>query len=208
MGAAKVSIINDKQARQEAMHHLLLDLQALEIMLENDLFETGVMKRALAVATPSPAMDISVPSNFERLLFEVSRRDGDMVRGLYATYAQSGEAVLPEAVRGALACTGFSAQALSNGATMTEMQRYYDETGALICPHTAVGTAVARKLPATEAATVVLSTAHAAKFPETVIEATGFDAPLPARCAQLLGRGEVFTRMEADLGAVKAALLG
>ena len=44
MGASKVSIINNKQARQEAMHHLLLDLQALEIMLDNDLFEKGVQR--------------------------------------------------------------------------------------------------------------------------------------------------------------------
>ena len=38
---------------------------------ENDalkrIFETGIMERAPAVATPSPAMDISVPSNFERI---------------------------------------------------------------------------------------------------------------------------------------------
>lgn len=44
MGAAKVTIINDKQTRQEAMHHLLTDLKALEIMLDRGLFETDVQR--------------------------------------------------------------------------------------------------------------------------------------------------------------------
>ena len=44
MGAAKVSIINDKQTRQAAMQHLLQDVQALEKMLNEDLFETDVQR--------------------------------------------------------------------------------------------------------------------------------------------------------------------
>ena len=41
-------------------------------------------------ATTSPSMDIQVSSNFERLIFEASGRDGDMVRGLMQQLAQSG----------------------------------------------------------------------------------------------------------------------
>jgi threonine synthase len=50
---------------------------------------------------------------------------------------------------------------------------------------------------------VILSTAHAAKFPETVLEATGDDAPLPTRCESLKERGEVFERVPNDLGIIK-----
>jgi threonine synthase len=84
------------------------------------------------------------------------------------------------------------------------MRTYFGETGQLICPHTAVATATARDLPATAAVTVILSTAHAAKFPETVLEATGLDAPLPRRCETLLEKGELFDQLPADLQAVKA----
>ena len=171
-----------------------------------DLFTTGEMKRTPAVATPSPAMDISVPSNFERLLYEVARRDGDLVRQIYASYKQSGSAQLPETVLGPLNCTGLSADAITNAETEAEMQTFLDETGALICPHTAVGTALNRRLPETEAATVVLSTAHAAKFPETVSRVLGQDAPLPNRCENLLARGEVFDRAPNDLSHVKSLI--
>jgi threonine synthase len=153
-------------------------------------------------------MDISVPSNFERLFFEVSSRDGDTVRRTYDQYRQSGSAILPDSVRGPLGCTGFSSAVISNGATLEEMREFKQQTGELICPHTAVGTAAERRLPATEATTVILSTAHAAKFPETVLEATGDDAPLPKRCAKLLERGEVFDRVENDLKLIKDRIRG
>ena len=167
------------------------------------LFRDGRMVRTPAVATPSPAMDISVPSNFERICFEVSGRDPDLVRGLYESYAQSGDVDLPELVRGPLSCSGLSAMSVSSETTMTEMQTVLDETGWLICPHTAVGTSVARHLDASDTTTVILSTAHAAKFPETVLEATGRDAPLPARCASLEDRQEVFERISPELTVVR-----
>ena len=168
-------------------------------MLLND----GAMVREQAVATPSPAMDISVPSNFERLMFEVAGRDGDLVKRTYDQYRQSGSANLPETVRGPLGCTGFTASVVDNSGTLEEMRTFKSETGGLICPHTAVGTAAARRLPDTDACTVILSTAHAAKFPETVLEATGDDAPLPGRCEALKARGEVFERISNDLAIVK-----
>lgn len=173
-----------------------------------ELFESGLMKRTQAVATPSPAMDISVPSNFERLLFEVSGRDGEAVRGVYEQYKQSGEAHLPDKMRGPLGCAGFKAQSVSNAETEAEMVRYLGETGELICPHTAVGTKVARELPTSETATVILATAHAAKFPETVEAVTGRSVPLPERCQGLKARGEIFERIENDLGSIKARVRG
>ncbi len=171
------------------------------------IFSSGRMRRTQAVPTPSPAMDISVPSNFERLLFEVSGRDGDAVRAIYEQYAQSHDAEVPKQVTGPLHCTGITTMAVSNDQTLGEMQRFLDQTGGLICPHSAVGTFAAKDLPATDAAQVVLSTAHAAKFPETVKQATGCDAPLPERCRGLLSHKEVFERVSNDVQSVKSFIL-
>lgn len=173
---------------------------------ENDvlarILNTGEMKRTAAVATPSPAMDISVPSNFERVLFEASGRNADLVRETYAAYAASGDVTLPDAIVTKFGEMGFSAARVRNAETMAEMGRVADETGWAICPHTAVGTLEARRRPRDEVATVVLATAHAAKFPETFKEATGLDIPLPARCADIEGRGEVFEQLPASAEAV------
>ncbi|MEO0982171.1 MAG: threonine synthase [Pseudomonadota bacterium] len=171
-----------------------------------DLLGAGEMKQAPAVATPSPAMDISLPSNFERLMFEAARRDPSEIRAFYGAYAQSGEARLPETIRGPLGCMGLTACAVSDEETLAEIARTEAETGWLVCPHTAVGLAAARRLPDSDAATVVLATAHAAKFPETVEQAIGRRPGLPDRCGALLERGESFECVAADEAAVRAVI--
>ena len=167
------------------------------------LFNTGVMSRAAAVATPSPAMDISVPSNFERLLFEMTGRDAEAVRQTYDLYKQAGEAPLPEAAVSRLKCSGLSAASVSNDETLGEMRRFEGETGWLICPHTAVGTFQARRLPEADVKTVVLATAAPAKFPETVEAATGRKPVMPARAEKLYREQEVFERMDPSLAGVR-----
>ncbi|MGB3624810.1 MAG: threonine synthase [Henriciella sp.] len=190
---------------------LLAGFEGVCAVNENDtlevLFSEGRMKRDQAVSTPSPAMDISVPSNFERLAFEVSGRDAELVRGIYDQFAQSGDVTLPQRISGPLNCSGLSSRSVSNEETLAEMTKVLEETGWSICPHSAVGTFVARNIPQSDALTVVLSTAHAAKFPETVKEATGRDAPLPDRVAGLLDRKEVFERVDADIGTVRKFIL-
>jgi threonine synthase len=170
------------------------------------LFNTGIMARLSAVATPSPAMDISVPSNFERFLFEMSGRDAEAVRQTYDTYKQAGETPLPEVAMSRLKCSGLSAASVSNAETLEEMKRFEAETGWQICPHTAVGTFHARRLPDADVKTVVLATAAASKFPETVEEATGRKPVMPARAEVLYAREEVFERIEPSLAAVRARI--
>ncbi|HCX09292.1 MAG TPA: threonine synthase, partial [Hyphomonas sp.] len=104
---------------------------------ENDalmrLFNSGVMSKRPTVATPSPAMDISIPSNFERILFELSGRDSDAVRSVYERFKQAGEAELPETATGRLGCSGIRVQSVSNADTMEEMRQFESDTGWLIC---------------------------------------------------------------------------
>lgn len=172
-----------------------------------DLLDTGRMVRTDARETPSPAMDISVPSNFERLLFELSGRDSAEVRRFYARFAQSGASDLSDTAKANLPETGLTALAVHDQATHEEMVRTLGETGWLVCPHTAVGLSAARSLVSPGRTTVTLATAHAAKFPETVLAATGRNAPLPQRCAQTVSQPEVFEPMPADLEMVRSRVL-
>src|SRR5690606_37143332 len=123
-------------------------------------------------------MDIQVASNFERILFESLERDYGAVRALYSSLAQSGGFDIPSAALAALRET-FDADAVSDEETMQVMRDLARHEGLVVCPHTAVGL-----WPHTPPAPVVfLATAHPAKFPETVEQATGEKPALPRKCA-------------------------
>jgi threonine synthase len=150
-----------------------------------------LMKGATA-ATISPAMDIQLPSNFERLLFEASGRDGAAVASAYAHLADKGEAPLPANAVEKLGAMGLSAERVSDHETIDEMKRSYVETGWVVCPHTAVGLAAARRNRVADGPVVTLATAHAAKFPETVEQALGLKIDLPDRAREFAMRKEKF----------------
>jgi threonine synthase len=142
-------------------------------------------------ATLSPAMDIQLPSNFERLLFEATGRNGAAVANAYTQLAERGKSDLPAGAGAWFAAQGFGAERVSDKETVDEMRRTLAETGWVVCPHTAVGLAAARRRPA-DGPVVSLATAHAAKFPETVQEALGLKIGLPPRAEEFTQRPEKF----------------
>ena len=78
-------------------------------------------------------------------------------------------------------------------------------SGELVDPHTAVGLAVAAKLRGdVDVPMVTLATAHPAKFPDAVEEATGIRPALPPAMADLFTREERLTALPNDLNAVEA----
>ncbi len=168
--------------------------------------KTGRYERAAqSHATLSPAMDIQVASNFERILFEAVGRDGAMVKRLYDQFAQSGGFDIPAPALAFLR-EHFDAAAVSDEETQETMGAYWNDGhfGYLACPHTAVGLHARSKLEAPlDAPLVTLATAHPAKFPDTVEEATGVRPPLPAKCADLFERKEKVDVLPNDAEAVK-----
>ncbi|MDJ1157858.1 threonine synthase [Chelatococcus sp. SYSU_G07232] len=154
--------------------------------------------------TTSPSMDIQVSSNFERLLFEAYGRDGAAVRQLMASLAQSGSFDIAAAPLAAIR-REFTAGRSTEAETAREIDETWTRAGYLLDPHTAVGTAVARRAHVEDPATpmVVLSTAHPAKFPDAVEKASGVRPPLPAHLADLHDRPERFTVLPNDQRAVE-----
>jgi len=164
---------------------------------------TGRYTLADAVATRSPSMDIQVSSNFERLLFEVNGRDAGAVRGMMGELAKSGSfAVAPDAL--AKIKADFAAGRTDEAETLATIKRARKEYGLLVDPHTAVGLAVAGRFKRADTPMVALATAHPAKFPDAVFEATGERPALPARLSTLSSAKENYSRLANDAGAVKA----
>ena len=149
----------------------------------------------------SPSMDIQVSSNFERALFDALGRDGAAVAGLMADL-KGGGFHIPQGALQALR-ENFASGRASEMETQATIARVRASTGELLCPHSAVGVKVAEDM-AGDNPMVTLATAHPAKFPDAVEQATGLRPPLPARMADLCDRPERLTRVTGDLATIQS----
>ena len=128
------------------------------------------------VITNSPSMDIRKSSNVERLLWLLNDGDSAEVSRLMSDLSEKGRYELSESAKAKL-LADFDGDVATPGETEAEMRRMREECGYVLDPHTAVATAVARKLGmgADSVPVVIAATATPYKFPETCRNAFGED---------------------------------
>jgi threonine synthase len=175
---------------------------------ENDvlprLFETGQMLRQPTQATLSPSMDIQVSSNFERMLHLLARGDCDRVNSLQRELELGGSYSLAPAELAELRA-GFAAFCAPRSMALSAMSEIWQRYRRIICPHgaTAWAAALTLDLPGTS---VIVETAHPAKFPEA-FETSGLPEPVePGRLARLKGRAEHCIDAPADAARLRALI--
>ena len=167
-------------------------------------FETHSMDMLPVVPTLSPSMDIQISSNFERLLFEMNNRDGAATTEQLNMFRQHGNlSVNPDQFARWIEPT-FRAHRASDEETLAVMKRIHNESGMLVDPHTAIGIASAEACAEPGVPTITLATAHPAKFPDAVKQATGVHPALPDHVADLFDRQERIINLPNDLQAVEA----
>jgi threonine synthase len=166
-------------------------------------FRTGRYARGQVVATQSPAMDIQIASNFERLYFEAVGRDAAETRRAFETFAATGALDLPSQAFDAMNVL-FVGEAVDEAETAATIRATLEATGEIVDPHTAVAVAAARRVGTGPAPLVVLSTAHPAKFPEAVEAAIARQPAIHPRAHGLFDRDETIDRLSNDAAAVKA----
>ena len=167
----------------------------------------GDYSAGTVTATATPSMDIQVSSNFERLLFDLSGRDGAAITAMMGEFDRNRAMTIPaDMLAGARGL--FSSASIDGDAMALALRWAQEHGGQIIDPHSAVGLAAARALEIdADIPVVTLATAHPAKFREAVERATGVRPPLPARLGNLFEREERFTKLPGDYDAVKAFVL-
>jgi threonine synthase len=165
--------------------------------------EQDDMSTREVVPTLSPSMDIQVSSNFERLLFEMNGRDGGLTAEQLRRFRATGRLRVEADQRASFVEGTFRAARFDDEETIGEIGRVYAATGLQIDPHTATGTAAARRCPSPHQV-VTLATAHPAKFPDAVRRATGVDPVLPPHLADLFDRPERTRTLPNDLTMVQS----
>ncbi|MDZ7732365.1 MAG: hypothetical protein U5R31_03975 [Acidimicrobiia bacterium] len=170
-------------------------------------FATGELETREVVPTMSPSMDIQVSSNLERLLFEIHGRRGDEIAALPGAFprTRAGCASTPTGSPSLGEVLG----AIDESETLETIARTAERTGVVLDPHTAVGVRAARELGVDPGVPMVcLATAHPAKFPDAVREATGSVPPVPPRLAALDQLPERVREVPADLDVLREIIDG
>ena len=152
----------------------------------------------------SPSMDITVSSNFERLLFDLYDRDGAAVAGLMRDFDQGDIHFSAQAMQRAREL--FSSHRVSDEETCAQIAATWRDCEYLLDPHSAIGVKAAlasgldKRVPV-----VTLATAHPAKFPQAIQRAEiGVEPPLPLHLADLFERAERYAVLPNDLAAVQS----
>ncbi|NLU42789.1 MAG: threonine synthase, partial [Firmicutes bacterium] len=148
-----------------------------------DFFNTGTYDRRRTLhRTTSPAMDILVSSNLERLLFEVSDRDQSTVRQLMSDLQSTGHYSVGAALLSRLQSAFWGGWCDEPGVMQT-IRDVWSDHRYVLDPHTAVGQAVYKQYLASTGDgtfTIVVSTASPFKFPDTVVRAIAGDSAVGA----------------------------
>jgi threonine synthase len=183
------------------IERLIVGSNANDIL--NRFFASGKLAMNQVVPTLSPSMDIQVSSNFERLLFELYGREGVRLATVMDDFRASGMMDVGQ-TRWERACALFEGHRRDDSETEAVMRRLYETTGEMVDPHTAIGIAAGEAAAGTvDAAIVSMATAHPAKFPDAVEEATGVRPALPRHLADLNERPERCHVLPNDLDAVR-----
>jgi threonine synthase len=146
--------------------------------------ESGVYNPVPSVETISNAMDVGNPSNFVRL----------------TRFFDDDWAAVKSLISGAW---------YNDDQTRAAMRQVYDQNGYVMCPHTAVaylGLEDYKKQHKQDVSGIVLSTAHYAKFLDTVEAVIGAKPAVPERLSALLSLPKVATQMSKHFDDFKAYL--
>lgn len=141
-----------------------------------------------SVPTVSPALDVSVPSNYERL----------------CSFYEEAPAVMRNMV---------FPEAIDDRITLETMEQVWKQYNILLDPHSAVAFAAAEHLAVSHDLThsdahfVVLATGDPAKTAETVSKATGQHIKIPEKLAMLRKKADPIALIDPYLDALEGAIV-
>jgi len=150
----------------------------------------------------SPAMDIQVSSNFERLYFELAGRDGGAVADAFRKFRATGSLPASRALWQEARAL-FTAHRVDDAGILTTIESNFRATGEIVDPHSAVALAAAQAVGRKDAPMVTLAAAHPAKFADAVERAVGFRPAAPERLAVLMDKPERISVLPNELAAVE-----
>ena len=165
----------------------------LHRFFENNDYSKNVVKETI-----SPSMDISIASNFERLIYDFyANRDSNLCSELYSNFPEYPISVEKELWKKSKEL--FASYTVDDTSTVTAMRDVYKSYDYLMDPHTAVALESSEQLKGLYTGkNVILATAHPAKFPKILEEASLKISSVPERLSLIFNKEERFFDLPAS----------
>tara|TARA_B100001057_G_scaffold60677_1_gene53854 strand:+ start:3543 stop:4928 length:1386 start_codon:yes stop_codon:yes gene_type:complete len=163
------------------------------------LFSKDVYQKKETSASLAPSMDISVASNFERLLFEIYKKNGDKLNAVFSAFPkkridfdQSDE--MWQEVK-----AFFQSSTCSDQEIVETIVKNFETENILFDPHTATAIKGNKDLNYDISELVTFATAHPAKFPDAINkELDILEENTPSSLKEIMTKEESFSVLEND----------
>ena len=126
------------------------------------LFSENFYKKGKVTETLAPSMDISVSSNFERLLFNLFNNDSEKLQKTMSTFPKEQISVPRDYWKKAEDL--FLSFSSTDQEILQEIKNTFETNNYILDPHTSTGIRAARELISPDQSVVTMATAHPSKF--------------------------------------------
>ena len=172
---------------------------------ENDILtrtlESGSHKLKSVKSTLSPSIDIQISSNFERLLYDITK-NSEYIATIMNDLKNLNSYQLSNSITDKIK-ESFCSHTVTESEVKMLIKDTYNQHNIVIDPHTAVGLGSAKKCKNIYDLIIVLSTAHPAKFKDTVSSVINDISFIPTKIEKMMNFDEKLIILDNDVQLVK-----
>ena len=169
-------------------------------------FSLNNYEKSEVIQTLAPSMDISVASNFERLLYNLYDNNSSMLAAAMSAFPEQSISIPKD--KQDLMSNFFKSHKSDDEEILEQIERTYDAIGYMLDPHTATGVKAGNHLSPDDEPVVVMGTAHPAKFSEAIEKAVvGYNSEIPIKLQEAFKQEEIFNLLPKDYSKIKDFIL-
>ena len=177
---------------------------------ENDVlhqtFSSNLYAKTNVVQTLAPSMDISVASNFERLLYNLYDNDSSLLAKNMRAFPEK-SIDIPDSKIDAVS-NFFKSHCSNDHEIIKQIINTHQKIGYLLDPHTATGVRASNEISPSSEPVITMGTAHPAKFSEAIEQAIpDYHSSLPKKVEKTFQQEEHFNILAENYEEIKSFVL-
>ena len=183
-----------------------LNIRTLNIATnENDILtrtlNSSVHELSEVSMTSSPSIDIQISSNFERLIYD-NCKDSSYIRSIMSDLNNEGKYTLKKEILDKIKQT-FCSYSIHTDEVESIIKKYMQKFDIILDPHTAVAIGAAERNSSKYDVSITLSTAHPAKFKDTVSSIINNNEFVPEHIINMMKKDDNLVILDNNIDIIK-----